>query len=131
MNTSPSGQLGHELVGFGGLSVLSSVLNVGLTVALVEIWSVGPEVAFAVGLLTVMLTSFVIMRFVIFKSRGVSVLRQLGLYIPSTFGFRATEYVLFIVVHTLLGTPYQVAVVGILLVSAAGKFFFYRHLVFR
>ena len=131
MNTRPTGQLGHELVGFGALSVVSFVLNVGLTFALVEVWSVRPEMAFAVGLFTVLLTSFVLMRFVIFKAQTTSALKQLGLYIPSTIGFRASEYVLFLIVHTLLGVPYQAGVVGILLLSAAVKFAFYRHVVFR
>lgn len=129
-STRPSG-LGQELVGFGGLSAFSFILNVGVTVGLVELVGIPPHFAFATALVIVLASSFLLMRFVVFPSSTTSVLEQVSIYLPATIGFRSGEYLLFLFVHNYLGTAYQPALIGILLVSAASKFLVYRTLVFR
>lgn len=121
----------REIVGFGALSVFSFALNVGVTFALVELLGSPPELAFALGISTVVLTSFILMRLVVFPAEELSLTQQLARYLPSTAAFRMAEYVLFLGVHTVLGLPYQPSVIGILLVSAIAKFLFYRAVVFR
>lgn len=121
----------REILGFGALSVLSFVLNVGVTFGLVELAGMPPELAFAVGISIVLFTSFFFMRTVVFPSKELPVTHQLARYLPSTAGFRITEYVLFLGIHTGMGVPYQPSVIGVLIVSVVAKFLFYRTVVFH
>jgi hypothetical protein len=51
-------------------------------------------------------------------------------YVGSALAFRACEYALFLVGHTVIGGPYRLAVIGAPMVSSLAKYFFYKQVVF-
>ena len=111
------------------VGVASFATNAGLTVLLHEVLGVPTELAFLAGMATVMAINFVAGRR-IFEARDGDARTQLARFVASAIGFRAAEYVAFLVIHTWLGADYRLAVCGVLLVSFLAKFFFFRAVVF-
>lgn len=121
----------QALYRFLQLSCASFVTNFGLTLALHEWGKVSAEVAFALALAAVLVLNFLVMRWYIYDGKVGAVWQQFGLYLCSACVFRAAEYGAFLLWHTWGGGDYRVAVVGITVVSAGIKFFYYRGLFER
>jgi putative flippase GtrA len=115
---------------FLGLSGVSFLTNVGLTVLLKEKVGLAPEAALAIAIVVVFCMNFLACRYIVFEARAQDFRRQLVLFAMASGGFRGTEYVAFVVCHRLLGIHYVVALVGILMLSVMAKFLFYQHVIF-
>lgn len=113
------------------LSGISLCLNLMLTIGLHELLRVPEEAAFMIALLTVFCTNFVGLRYYVYPDSQLSFGQQLGGYVTSSVGFRALEYIAFLLAHSWLGCPYRVTVVAVLIVSYAAKQLVHRHLVFH
>jgi putative flippase GtrA len=111
---------------YAQISGLSFAVNLGLTMFLHEICRAPEELAFAVALLVVFLMNFFAMRHYIYDGRGGRAARQFTIYTGSAVGFRASEYLAFLMVHSWLGFDYRWAVVAITVGMACAKFFYYR-----
>ena len=116
---------------FFQLGCVSFVTNLGLTLALHEWGQVSEEAAFAIGLAVVLVLNFVVMRWYIYEAQTGTISQQFGLYLCSAGAFRAAEYGAFLVWHTWWGSDYRLAMVGIMVISAGLKFFYYRVLFER
>lgn len=115
---------------FLGLSGVSFVTNVGLTVLLKEKAGLAPEAALAISIVVVFCINFLACRYVVFDAQAQDFRRQLLLFAMASGGFRGAEYLAFIVGHRLLGIHYVVALVGILMLSMMAKFVFYQRVIF-
>lgn len=111
-------------------TVLSMVVNFGLTIALHELARWPEELAYAVALVTVLLMNFVLLRSYVFSARHIEPGRQLALFALSTAGFRLSEYLAFLLLHTWLGMYYVLAMFLVQGTAFVTKFFYYGRLVF-
>jgi putative flippase GtrA len=116
---------------FAGMGAAGFGLNIAVTVSLHEGLGAPEELAFAVALAAVFVFSFLTSRYLIFAgaSHG-DPRRQLLKFALSNAGFRAAEYVGFLVLHTMLRLPYLLAIVAVLGFSFLTKFFTYSTVVF-
>ena len=115
---------------FLGLSGVSFLTNVGLTVLLKEKARLAPEAAFAIAIVVVFCINFLACRYVVFDARAQDFRRQLLLFAMASGGFRGAEYLAFVVAHRLLAIHYVVALVAILALSMTAKFVFYQRVIF-
>ncbi len=122
--------LWSRLVRFAVTGGLAFALNLSITVSMHELLGVSEELAFAVALVTVFVFTFASCRYFIFPGVGGSMRRQIVLFAVSSLGFRCAEYVAFLVVHSVIGVGYVVAVVAVLAVSFVSKFIYYTAVVF-
>jgi len=106
------------------------ILNLAVTVTLHEGLGASEELAFAVALAAVFCFSFITGRYVIFAGAAGDPKRQLVKFAVSSAAFRGAEYLGFLILHTLLATPYLIAAVVTLGASFFVKFFFYGKVVF-
>ncbi|MFC1572480.1 GtrA family protein [Candidatus Eisenbacteria bacterium] len=113
------------------LTVISFSINLGLTALLHEVFAIDERVSFAIALVVVFVVNFLMQRYYVYRAAGGSARRQLVLYLLSSLGFRGSEYLAFLLVHSVLGVHYLISVVGVLGVSFMAKFFFYGTVVFR
>ena len=123
-------RLAASLVRFGMLTVWSFVASLGVTALLHEVLRCPAELAFAVALVTVFVTNFLACRYFVFPSAEGDARRQLGLFTLFSALFRGAEYLLFLLVHTLIGVHYIVAIVAIKGAIVAAKFVSYRTWIF-
>jgi len=112
-----------------GLGVISAGLNISITVALHEIAGVMVEIAFLVGIATVMIVNFFAAQ-AIFCARDGDSRKQFVIFALSSLCFRGGEYISFLALHTWLGAPYLLAIFMILGTFFLLKFFFFRDVVF-
>jgi len=120
-----------RLMRFGAFGAAGFVLNIAVTVTLTEVFGAPEELAFALGLVMVFTFSFVTGRYLIFADAVQGDPRkQLAKFTLSSAAFRGTEYLGFLLLHTVLGFPYLVAIVLVLGVSFLTKFFTYSTVVF-
>jgi GtrA-like protein len=111
---------------FVQLSCASFVINFGLTLVLHEWGQMSEETAFAMALAVVLVMNFLLMRWYIYETKAGAIWQQFGLYLGSACVFRAAEYGAFLLWHTWYGSDYRLAIVGITVISAGTKFFYYR-----
>ncbi len=110
---------------------MSFFLTLGLTLFLHEGLRAPEELAFAVGLGSALVVNFFSCRHLIFvNAASGDARRQFILFVGSSFTFRGGEYVAFLLIHTVGGLDFMVAILGILLTSMLVKFFYYRTVVF-
>ena len=116
---------------FGGLTVLSFALNLGLTTLLTEVagWRAGNAYSLALGV--VLVVNFLVMRYKVFHSATADPRKQLVGFVVGSVIFRALERAAFEGVHVGLGVQYQVAIVLISGVFAVLKYVVYGKTVFR
>jgi putative flippase GtrA len=120
-----------ELVRFGALGGVTLAMNVALTAFLHEVVRLSEEFAFALSLVTVFSISFVACRHGVFENaRAGDPRSQAFFYLMSSLGFRGTEYIMFLLLHSFLGIYYIVALPTILIISFFAKFLYYRRIVF-
>ena len=116
---------------FAALGAAGLVLNVVITVSLHEGLGVPEEIAFAVALAVVFVFSFLTSRYLIFSDAAHGdPKKQLLKFAIFSAGFRVSEYLGFLVLHTLLRLPYLPSIIAVLGVSFLTKFFTYSTLVF-
>ena len=112
------------------ITALSFGINVGLTTFLHEVVGMAEEGAFACSLAVVLFMNFLFMRYYVYHGRAGKARSQLLMFLGSSLGFRGLEYVSFLVIHSLLGVNYQVAIVAILVPSFLVKYIYYKTFVF-
>lgn len=115
---------------FGLLSITSFVVNIGLTVFLHEVIGLVEEVAYPISLIVVFLINFVSLRHFVYDARSGSIRKQFATFLLSSLGFRGSEYLTFLLIHTWIGIRYTIAIVAISTTSAFVKFFYYKIFVF-
>jgi putative flippase GtrA len=114
--------------GLGGL--LSSGVAVGTTVILHELGSMSAPVAAAIGLASALLVNFLMLRYFIFRGTRLPWAHQLLTFLVSSGVFRGLEYLAFLLVNTLAGVHYLLALVLVLAGSFIVKFIVYDGWVF-
>lgn len=114
---------------FGALAFIA---NVGLTALLHEVIHLSEETAFAISLIVMFNINFILARYMIFQDEAQSgnIVKQIAKYIFSALTFRTSEYLAFLLIHTLLGIRYIISLIVILGISFVAKFFYYRAVVF-
>ena len=115
---------------FALLSGLSFLVNFFLTIFLHEELQVREEWAFAVVLALTTVMNFVLLRVFVYPGRHGGVLRQFGAFVASSLGFRVVEWVLFALLHHILGFPYKPVIATTLIMTFLIKFFFYGSVIF-
>jgi putative flippase GtrA len=116
---------------FGGLTVLSFALNLGLTTLLTELAGWSPGQAYSLALGVVLGVNFWVMRHRVFHSAAADPRRQLVGFVAGSVLFRALERLAFEGLHGGLGVQYQVSIVLISGVFAVLKYVVYGRTVFR
>jgi putative flippase GtrA len=120
-----------RIVKFGAAGAAGFGLNIAITVSMHEWLGASEELAFAIALTAVFAFSFVTGRYLIFSgAAGGNPRKQLVRFALFSGGFRVSEYLGFLVLHSLLGLPYLLAIVAVLGVSFLTKFFTYSTVVF-
>lgn len=118
-----------EVSRYTQLAVVSAGMNLGLPVLLHEWLGMAERAAVALTLTTAFVVNFIVARSYVFKASGAfgpQVLR----FAAASAGFRIAEYVAFLLLHTVFGLFYVLAL-GVALVTSFGvKFVFYRAYVF-
>jgi putative flippase GtrA len=121
----------RRIVRFAALGAAGFVLNLVVTVSLHEWLGAPEELAFAVALAVVFVFSFLTSRHLIFAGAvDGDPKKQLLKFAVFSAGFRVSEYLGFLVLHTLLRLPYLPSIVAVLGVSFLTKFFTYSTVVF-
>jgi putative flippase GtrA len=121
----------HSLWRFGTATAITLAASFGLTILLHELLGTSEELAYAVALVVVFLTSFAFLRWYIYGRRTGPIVAQFCWYSLSALGFRGSEYLTFLVLHTWLDTPYILAMLVIQGASFVAKFLYYGAVVFR
>jgi len=121
----------RSVVRFGMLSVMSFTLNMGTAALLHEVLGVREELSVLVAFVTVFVTNFIACRYFVFESTERGFFRQLAEFALSTGVFRASEYGCFLLLHSVLGVPYLLALLAVIGVSFVVKFVFYQSFVFK
>ncbi len=116
---------------FGLLGVASFSINLGLTAGLHELGGVREESAYAFSLAVVLATNFVACRYWVFRGSHGGVVTQGLAFLASSFAFRGSEYLAFLLLHTAAGLHYLVTIVVVTGFSTVVKFVHYRFIVFR
>lgn len=115
---------------FVNLGVLSLVLILGLTAVGHEVLHFKEEQSYLVALIVVFFVNFLGARYYVYRSHNGPIGKQLFLFLVSSLAFRATEYVCFVLLHTIAGLQYLLAVGMIVIVSFVVKFLFFGSFVF-
>lgn len=118
-----------EVSRYTQLAVVSAGLNLGLPVLFHEWIGIGERVAVALALVTTFFVNFIAARSYVYKADGAfgpQVLR----FAAASAGFRIAEYAAFLILHTVLGVFYVLALGVVLGISFGVKFVFYRAYVF-
>ncbi len=114
--------------------LLMTLLSAGLTLALPilfhEAFGVRKELAVALALATAFAVNFFTVRIVVFRSAG-NPISEFVRYALTNATFRIAEYLLFIILHTVLEIYYILVLGGVLVLSFIVKFIVYRFLVFK
>lgn len=118
------------MTGFGLLGLVSFTLNLGLSALLHEVLGASEELSFGISLAVVFVVNFLACRYIIFDASGSNLVRQLTAFTLSSLAFRGTEYAAFLLLHSLIGIHYLIAIITVLGISMISKFFFYRSAVF-
>jgi len=119
-----------RLARFVGVAAVGFPLNLAVTVFVHEILGASEEMAFAVALITLFVFYFLANRHFTFRATGGDPSRQLFRYAVFSALFRLSEFLGFLVIHTLFDVQYVIAAVVILGTSFLLKFYFYGDVVF-
>jgi len=120
-----------RLVRFGALGAVGFALNIAVTAVLTEVAGAPAELAFAIALAVVFVFSFLTSRYLIFVGAATgNPRRQLIKFAVSSAAFRGAEYLGFLLLHTVIGLNYLVAIPAVLGVSFLTKFVAYSTVVF-
>lgn len=131
-DNGPAPSTARRLGRYAALSVASGALNVGLTAACHHLAGLGEEASYAIALACVFAVNFAAMRQWVYRDtrhRHDAGAQLLKCALVSA-GVRTAEWLAFVVLHTLLGMYYLVAIAAIMVGSFAMKFLLYDRLVF-
>lgn len=121
----------RRLLRFGALGAVGFGINIAVTVTLTEILGLPEELSFAIALAVVFTFSFVTSRYLIFpEAASGDPRKQLAKFAVSSAAFRGAEYIGFLLLHTVMGLAYLLAIVGVLGISFLTKFVTYSTVVF-
>ena len=109
---------------------LSAAITLGFPALLHELFFVEEEIAIAAGLFVAFIVNFLTTRLLVFRSSG-NVTKELSRFVLVSLGFRIGEYLAFLVLHSILGVFYILAMAIVLVISLVLKFLTYRGYVFR
>jgi putative flippase GtrA len=112
------------------LSAISFATNLGITAGLHELAGASPDVSFAIGLATVFVLNFVVMRWWVFPESGLSMARQLTGFAMTSVVFRISEFFIFLLLRHVGDTYYLFAAGGTLCFSMVVKYFVYGSWLF-
>lgn len=112
-------------------SALSFCLVLTLSAGLHELAGATETVAVALALALAFAVNFTLLRRWVFPGQTASVGRQAAETALASVTFRALEYCAFLALHLGADLDYLLATAAALCLSAAGKFFVYRRLVFN
>lgn len=111
-------------------SAASFSANLFLTWAFHAALGLPAEAAFAIAIALVFCMNFFMARHFVYRAGAGPVLDQLSMFLIATVGFRFTEYIAFLVLHSLFDVMYLVAAGAVLATSFVIKFFFFGSKVF-
>lgn len=112
-------------------SAFSFLFVIGCTAALHELVGLSETLAPALALLLAFVVNFVLLRTYVFPGQSAPLGRQIAETAVTSLAFRAFEYGVFLVFHLGLDVNYLIATGASVCVSALGKFFVYREIVFN
>jgi putative flippase GtrA len=112
-------------------SAFSFVFIIACTAGLHELAGLSETLSPALALVLAFVVNFALLRAWVFPGQSASVGRQLAETALTSLLFRALEYGLFLIGHLGLGIDYLVATGASVCISALGKFFVYREIVFN
>jgi putative flippase GtrA len=118
------------LVRFGLGGVFSFGVAVGTTAIAHELAALTEAVAAALGLGSALVMNFLMLRYFVFRSTHLPVVRQLLMFLVSSGVFRGLEYVAFLVVNAISAMHYAIVLVLVLAGSFSLKFVVYEGWVF-
>ena len=117
--------VGSHALRFITMSGTSALLTMGLPILLHELGGVPPEAAVAIAFACVFLVNFFMLRSFVFASKRSIVADFLNFGL-SSIAFRGAEYVAFLILHSLLGLYYVLALGLTLVTFTIVKFLWYR-----
>ncbi|HEY8000574.1 MAG: GtrA family protein [Vicinamibacteria bacterium] len=112
-------------------SAFSFFFVIGCTAALHEVVGLSETLAPALALVLAFVVNFALLRGFVFPGQSAPVGRQLAETAVTSLAFRALEYGIFLVLHLGFDVNYLIATGGSVCVSALGKYFVYREIVFN
>lgn len=119
----------RQTVLFGLASGIGFAINIGITAFLHEVLRISPGISFAVALACAYAVNFFNNRTWVFDS-DAEAFTQVVKFLGFSLLFRLMEYLVFLLLHIILGFHYLVAVLISLFSFYFIKFFVYRKLVF-
>lgn len=119
-----------DLPRYAVASAFSFVFVIGATAGLHEIVGLSETLAPAVALVAAFAVNFALLRLWVFPGQEATIGRQLIETAIASALFRAFEYGIFLGLHLGVGINYLVATGASVCISALGKFFVYREIVF-
>ena len=119
-----------QLARYGGLSVVSACISLGLPFVLHQWLGVDPRLAVAIGLICAFTTNFFGLSAVVFGHTG-GIASALARFLGVALVFRGLEYLGFLLLFDIAHLPYMVALLIPLVISFCLKFVTYRVFVFR
>jgi putative flippase GtrA len=111
-------------------SAFSFCFVIGATAGLHELAGLSETLAPAVALVAAFVINFALLRAWVFPGQEAPLGRQMLETAAASLLFRALEYGLFLALHLGLGIDYLIATGASVCLSALGKFFVYREIVF-
>lgn len=111
-------------------SGLSACVTLGLPVLLHEVAGFVEAAAVGISLMAAFILNFFTTKHFVFNSKG-NRYKEAALYGASSLFFRGAEYIAFLLLFNLLHLHYMVALVMVLVTSAAFKFLAYKFVVFK
>ena len=119
----------RQTVLFGLASGIGFAVNIGITAFLHEVLGITPGISFAVALACAYAANFFNNRTWVFNS-DAKALPQVARFLSVSLLFRLAEYLVFLLLHAMLGLHYLIAVLISLFSFYFIKFFVYKKLVF-
>jgi putative flippase GtrA len=111
------------------MTLLSAGLTLTLPVLLHEVFALGKEIAVALALATTFFVNFITVRVIVFRSIG-NMTSEFVRYVVTNASFRIAEYLLFLLMSTVLDYNYIFILGAVLVLSFILKFILYRIFVF-
>ena len=119
-----------DLPRYAAASAFSFLFVIGATAGLHELVGLSETLAPAVALVAAFAVNFALLRLWVFPGQKSPIGRQLVETAVTSALFRAFEYGVFLALHLGLDINYLVATGASVCLSALGKFFVYREIVF-
>ncbi len=106
-------------------ALISFCLNFSVLIFMKEVAGLPPQYAYAVALLTVLVTNFFLCRYFVFEGRQGHPLTQGGVFVVSSIVFRAAEFSAYYLLLRILEVPYWLLFFPVQGGSFLVKFFWY------